>query len=112
MTPTEYAVRAIRAFAQNVDLDEIPEVANPDLRDKFIEELLDQADTLVGAFAYAVIAETQDAEWARYHESNPDHVAARGYPVRVRRDGNGLERALFLDPTPTSLAAPATLTTP
>lgn len=94
MTPQEYAVRAVRAWVTNLDLDTVPELqpldaegvlagATTAMRDRFVEQVLDAAHEMVGVYAYAVIAERQDEEWQRFrHECNGDGSLDRAYPVR------------------------------
>lgn len=94
MTPQEYAVRAVRAWITNVDLDTVPELQpigdeHPagakvaERRDRFTTQVLDVAQEMVGPLTYAVIAERQDEEWERFrYECDGDGSIDRTYPIR------------------------------
>lgn len=85
MTPQEYAVRAVRAWVENVDHTTVPELRDvpTETFDLFIKHVLDAAQEMVGVYAFAVIAERQDEEWQRFrHECDGDGSLDRAYPVR------------------------------
>lgn len=98
MTPQEYAVRAVRAWITNLDLDTVPELraagtehpqgaAVAERRDRFIEQVLNATQEMVGVLTYAVIAERQDEEWERFRvDWNAEGVTDLTYPVRFTTD--------------------------
>jgi hypothetical protein len=99
VTPQEYAVRAVRAWITNVDLDTIPELQpigdeHPqgakigNRRDRFIEQVLNATQEMVGVLTYAVIAERQDEEWQHFAHAVDQGEVENG-PLPVRYTGKG-----------------------
>jgi hypothetical protein len=87
VTPQEYAVRAVRAWVTNHDMDTVPELSGDSTdrmnRDRFIHQVLDAAQEIVGVATYAIIAEQQDEEWQRFAcEVAEEELSEMPYPVR------------------------------
>lgn len=90
MTPQEYAVRAVRAWIENVDHTTVPELKNvsTDTFDLFIKQVLDAAQDVVGDLAYSIIAERQDEEWLHFkHAVDQGEVVDGPYPIRFTGKG-------------------------
>jgi hypothetical protein len=90
VTPQEYAVRAVRAWVENVDHTTVPELRDvpTETFDLFIKQVLDAAQEMVGVYAFAVIAERQDEEWAHLqHAVDQGELEPVPYPVRFTAKG-------------------------
>jgi hypothetical protein len=90
VTPQEYAVRAVRAWIENLEFTTVPELKNQpgETFTLFVEQVLDAAQGMVGDVAYAIISERQDEEWQHFNRT----VALGGledgpYPVRFTGKG-------------------------
>lgn len=99
MTPQEYAVRAVRTWINNVDLDTIPELqpvgdehpsgaSLAERRQRFVDQTLDAVQEMVGPLAYGIIAERQDEEWQHYTHA-VDQGELEDGPRPVRFTGHG-----------------------
>jgi hypothetical protein len=99
VTPQEYAVRAIRAWVTNLDMNTVPELqpregehpqgaSLANRRDLFIKQVLDHTQNMVGDLTYIVIAERQDEEWQHFKRSvHLGEFEDGPYPVRFTGHG-------------------------